>query len=154
MSNQLIDPFGRSVEYIRLSVTDRCDLRCFYCLPGDYRDFQEPEEWLTFDEIERVIRAFASLGIQRLRVTGGEPLVRKNLPALVTQLSGISGIEDLSLSTNAVSLARQAEDLKTAGISRIRSGVTTGAFSSTSVTSSVTLSAADQFPAASRASIP
>ncbi len=119
MSNQLIDPFGRGVEYIRLSVTDRCDLRCFYCLPGDYRDFQEPEEWLTFDEIERIIRAFASLGVQRLRVTGGEPLVRKNLPALVTQLSGISGIEDLSLSTNAVSLARQAEDLKTAGISRI-----------------------------------
>ena len=119
MSNQLIDPFGRSVEYIRLSVTDRCDLRCFYCLPGDYRDFQEPEEWLTFDEIERIIRAFASLGVQRVRVTGGEPLVRKNLPALVTQLAGISGIEDLSLSTNAVSLARQAEDLKVAGISRI-----------------------------------
>ena len=119
MSNQLIDPFGRNVEYIRLSVTDRCDLRCFYCLPGDYRDFQEPEEWLTFDEIERIIRAFASLGVQRVRVTGGEPLVRKNLPALVTQLAGISGIEDLSLSTNAVSLARQAEDLKVAGISRI-----------------------------------
>ena len=119
MSNQLIDPFGRNVEYIRLSVTDRCDLRCFYCLPGDYRDFQEPEEWLTFDEIERIIRAFAALGVQRVRVTGGEPLVRKNLPALVTQLAGISGIEDLSLSTNAVSLARQAEDLKVAGISRI-----------------------------------
>ena len=119
MSNQLIDPFGRNVEYIRLSVTDRCDLRCFYCLPGDYRDFQEPEEWLTFNEIERIIRAFAALGVQRVRVTGGEPLVRKNLPALVTQLAGISGIEDLSLSTNAVSLARQAEDLKVAGISRI-----------------------------------
>ena len=119
MSNQLTDPFGRSVEYIRLSVTDRCDLRCFYCLPGDYRDFSEPQEWLSFDEIERVIRAFASLGVQRVRVTGGEPLVRKNLPALVTQLAGIQGIEDLSLSTNAVSLARQAKDLKTAGISRI-----------------------------------
>jgi cyclic pyranopterin phosphate synthase len=119
MSSQLIDPFGRTVEYLRLSVTDRCDLRCFYCLPGDYRDFHEPEEWLTFDEIERVIRAYASLGVQRLRVTGGEPLVRKNLPALVTQLSSIPGIEDLSLSTNAVSLSRQAAALKTAGISRI-----------------------------------
>jgi cyclic pyranopterin phosphate synthase len=119
MSSQLIDPFGRTVEYLRLSVTDRCDLRCFYCLPGDYRDFREPEEWLTFDEIERVIRAYASLGVQRLRVTGGEPLVRKNLPALVTQLSSIPGIEDLSLSTNAVSLSRQAAALKTAGISRI-----------------------------------
>ena len=85
MSTRLIDPFGRSVDYIRLSVTDRCDLRCFYCLPGDYRDFSEPEEWLTFDEIERVIRAFAALGCTRVRVTGGEPLVRKNLPTLVTQ---------------------------------------------------------------------
>ena len=119
MSSRLIDPFGRTVEYLRLSVTDRCDLRCFYCLPGDYRDFSEPEEWLTFDEIERVIRAYASLGVQRIRVTGGEPLVRKNLPALVTQLSDIPGIEDLSLSTNAVSLSRQATALKTAGISRI-----------------------------------
>ncbi|MEN8761997.1 MAG: GTP 3',8-cyclase MoaA [Thiogranum sp.] len=119
MNTQLIDPFGRHVEYLRLSVTDRCDLRCFYCLPGDYRDFREPEEWLTFDEIERVIRAYASLGVQRVRVTGGEPLVRKNLPALVTRLSGIPGIEDLSLSTNAVSLSRQADALKTAGIDRI-----------------------------------
>ena len=119
MDTRLIDPFGRSVDYIRLSVTDRCDLRCFYCLPGDYRDFSEPEEWLSFDEIERIIRAFASLGVQRVRVTGGEPLVRKNLPTLVTQLSSIPGIEDLSLSTNAVSLPRQASALKTAGISRI-----------------------------------
>jgi cyclic pyranopterin phosphate synthase len=119
MSTRLIDPFGRSVEYLRLSVTDRCDLRCFYCLPDDYRDFSEPQEWLSFDEIERVIRAYASLGVQRVRVTGGEPLVRRNLPALVTRLSGIPGIEDLSLSTNAVSLTRQATALKTAGISRI-----------------------------------
>ena len=119
MKQQLIDPFGRSVEYIRLSVTDRCDLRCFYCLPGDYRDFSEPEEWLSFDEIERVIHAFTVLGVRRVRVTGGEPLVRKNLSALVTQLSDIPGIEDLSLSTNAVALSRQATALKTAGISRI-----------------------------------
>jgi cyclic pyranopterin phosphate synthase len=64
MSTQLIDPFGRSVEYLRLSVTDRCDLRCFYCLPSDYRDFHEPEEWLTFDEIVRIIRAYTSLGVR------------------------------------------------------------------------------------------
>jgi len=119
MSPRLIDPFGRSIDYIRLSVTDRCDLRCFYCLPGDYRDFHEPEEWLTFAEIERVIRAFAALGVQRVRVTGGEPLVRKDLSTLVTHLSGIPGIEDLSLSTNAVSLSRQATALRSAGISRI-----------------------------------
>lgn len=119
MDKRLVDPFGRTIEYIRLSVTDRCDLRCFYCMPGDYNDFSEPEEWLTFDEIVRVSSAFASLGVQRLRVTGGEPLVRKNLPTLVSQLTSIPGIEDLSLSTNAVSLSRQAVDLKTAGISRI-----------------------------------
>jgi cyclic pyranopterin phosphate synthase len=119
MNTGLIDPFGRTIEYVRLSVTDRCDLRCFYCLPGDFRDFSEPEEWLTFDEIERVIRAFAALGVQRVRVTGGEPLVRKNLAALTGQLARIPGIEDLSLSTNAAGLARQAEALRQAGISRI-----------------------------------
>jgi len=119
MNTGLIDPVGRTVEYVRLSVTDRCDLRCFYCLPGDYRDFSEPEEWLTFEEIERVIRAFAALGVQRVRITGGEPLVRKNLPALVSRLSTIPDLDDLSLSTNAVALARQAGTLRQAGITRI-----------------------------------
>lgn len=119
MSTDLIDPYGRSVEYVRLSVTDRCDLRCFYCLPGDYRDFSEPEEWLTFAEIERVIGAFVSLGVRRVRITGGEPLVRKNLPELAGNLARIPGLLDLSLSTNAVGLKRYAEALRTAGIRRI-----------------------------------
>ena len=119
MSTRLTDPFGRSVEYIRLSVTDRCDLRCFYCLPGDYRDFSEPEEWLSFQEIERLIGAFVASGVRRVRITGGEPLVRKNLPELAGNLARIPGLLDLSLSTNAVGLGRQAEKLKSAGISRI-----------------------------------
>ena len=119
MSTRLTDPFGRSVEYIRLSVTDRCDLRCFYCLPGDYRDFSEPEEWLSFAEIERLIGAFVASGVRRVRITGGEPLVRKNLPELAGNLARIPGLLDLSLSTNAVGLGRQAEKLKSAGISRI-----------------------------------
>ena len=119
MNTGLIDPFGRSVEYVRLSVTDRCDLRCFYCLPGDYRDFSEPEEWLTFEEIERVIRAFTVLGVRRVRITGGEPLVRKNLPALARRLSAIPDLTDLSLSTNAVALSRYAGALHQAGIKRI-----------------------------------
>ena len=89
MSTRLTDPFGRSVEYIRLSVTDRCDLRCFYCLPGDYRDFSEPEEWLSFQEIERLIGAFVASGVRRVRITGGEPLVRKNLPELAGKLARI-----------------------------------------------------------------
>jgi cyclic pyranopterin phosphate synthase len=119
MNTGLIDPFGRSVEYVRLSVTDRCDLRCFYCLPGDYRDFSEPEEWLSFAEIERVIDAFVSLGVRRVRITGGEPLVRKNLPDLAARLAAIPGLADLSLSTNAVALARQAAALHQAGVGRI-----------------------------------
>jgi cyclic pyranopterin phosphate synthase len=119
MSTELIDPFGRKVEYLRLSVTDRCDLRCFYCLPGDYRDFSEPEEWLSFAEIERIIGAFVALGVRRVRVTGGEPLVRKNLPELAGNLAGIPGLLDLSLSTNAVGLSRYAGALRSAGIRRI-----------------------------------
>ena len=118
-SQQLIDPFGRSIDYVRLSVTDRCDLRCFYCLPKGFKDFEEPEDWLTFDEIERVIRAFGALGTRRVRITGGEPLVRKNLPELTQRLSQLPGIEDLSLSTNAVKLARHATALHSGGIKRL-----------------------------------
>jgi cyclic pyranopterin phosphate synthase len=117
--SQLIDPFGRSIDYVRLSVTDRCDLRCFYCLPKGFKDFEEPEHWLTFDEIERVIRAFGELGTRRVRITGGEPLVRKNLTELAHRLNQLPGIEDLSLSTNAVKLARHADALHQAGVRRL-----------------------------------
>ena len=115
----LIDPFGRRIEYVRLSVTDRCDLRCRYCLPEGFRDFEEPEHWLDFDEIERVIAAFARLGTRRVRLTGGEPLVRKNLPELARRLARLPGIEDLSLSTNATRLARMADALRAAGVCRL-----------------------------------
>ena len=115
----LIDPFGRTIEYVRLSVTDRCDLRCFYCLPKGYKDFEEPGEWLTFAEVERVIKAFSELGVSRIRITGGEPLLRKNLPELAQRLSALPGIEDLSLSTNAVQLKRYATQLKQANVSRL-----------------------------------
>jgi cyclic pyranopterin phosphate synthase len=116
---QLTDSFGRRIDYLRLSVTDRCDLRCFYCLPQGFTGFEVPEHWLSFDEIERVVAAFAEMGVQRLRLTGGEPLVRKGLPDLAAQLAAIPGIEDLSLSTNAVQLARHAAALKQAGVSRL-----------------------------------
>ena len=117
--HQLTDPFGRHIEYVRLSVTDKCNLRCFYCMPEGFRDFEEQEHWLTFEEITRVITAFAKLGIARVRITGGEPLVRKNLCQLVGQLADIPNINDLSLSTNAALLEKHAEDLASAGISRI-----------------------------------
>ncbi len=116
---QLTDPFGRRIEYVRLSVTDRCDLRCFYCMPKDFNNFEAPEHWLSFDEIERVIAAFARLGTRRVRITGGEPLVRKNLPGLAARLHALPGIDDLSLSTNAVQLARHAEALKASGVQRL-----------------------------------
>jgi cyclic pyranopterin phosphate synthase len=115
----LIDPFGRKVEYVRLSVTDKCNMRCFYCMPKGFRDFEEPENWLTFDEVERLMAAFASLGVRRVRLTGGEPLVRRNLPDLAARLAALDGIEDLSLSTNASLLEQHAGALKDAGVSRI-----------------------------------
>jgi cyclic pyranopterin phosphate synthase len=115
----LIDPFGRTIEYVRLSVTDRCDLRCFYCLPKGFKDFEEPAEWLTFSEIERVIKAFGELGVSRIRITGGEPLVRKNISELAQRLSVLPGITDLSLSTNAVQLKRYARALKQANVTRL-----------------------------------
>lgn len=115
----LLDPFSRRIEYVRLSVADKCNLRCFYCLPENYSNFEQPGHWLTFDEIERVIRAFTELGVARVRITGGEPLVRKDLSQLATQLKALPGLNDLSLSTNAVLLQRYAYDLHNAGISRI-----------------------------------
>ncbi len=115
----LIDQFGRSIDYVRISVTDRCDLRCTYCMPKHFKGFHEPDEWLTFDELERVVAAFARMGTRRVRLTGGEPLVRKNLPQLAFRLSALAGLEDLSLSTNCTRMVKHAEELKIAGISRI-----------------------------------
>ncbi|MEW6353966.1 MAG: GTP 3',8-cyclase MoaA [Pseudomonadota bacterium] len=116
---KLIDSFGRMIEYVRLSVTDKCDLRCAYCLPKGHKDFTEPDHWLTFDEIERVIGAFAALGVRRVRITGGEPLVRKNVAQLAARLSALPGVDDLSLSTNATQLNKQAEALRAAGVARL-----------------------------------
>ncbi|BAN35119.1 GTP cyclohydrolase subunit MoaA [Sulfuricella denitrificans skB26] len=121
MTNEPIlqDRFGRRVEYLRLSVTDRCDLRCTYCIPEGFKGFGEPEHWLSFDEIERVIGAFARLGVSKIRLTGGEPLTRRNLPVLALRLSALDGVKDLSLSTNATQLAKHAVELKKAKISRL-----------------------------------
>jgi cyclic pyranopterin phosphate synthase len=90
-----------------------------YCLPADYRDFSEPEEWLSFDEIERVIRAFTELGVRRVRLTGGEPLTRHHLPDLAARLNALPRLEDLSLSTNAVQLKKHARALFQSGVQRI-----------------------------------
>ena len=115
----LVDHFGRRIDYLRLSVTDRCDLRCSYCMPKGFRGFEEPANWLNFDEIERLIAVFGTLGVHRVRITGGEPLLRRNLPNLVARLNRLEGIEELSLSTNATQLDRHASALKHAGLTRI-----------------------------------
>lgn len=114
----LLDPFGRTIDYLRLSVTDRCDLRCSYCLPEGFKDFEEPAHWLSFDEITRVVGAFVQLGVKRVRLTGGEPLLRKDLPALAARLAGLGDL-DLSISTNATQLVRHARALRSAGVTRL-----------------------------------
>lgn len=115
----LIDPYHRRIEYLRLSVTDRCDLRCSYCLPKGFKGFEEPSHWLNFTEIERVVHAFTQLGVRRVRLTGGEPLLRRDLPVLAARLSALPGLDDLSLSTNATQLAKHARALRAAGVARI-----------------------------------
>jgi len=117
--NPLVDRFGRTIEYLRLSVTDRCDLRCAYCIPEGFKDFEEPEHWLNFDELERLLGLFASLGMKRVRLTGGEPLLRRNVVDLCGRIAALPGIEDLSLSSNATQLAKMAGDLKQAGVTRL-----------------------------------
>lgn len=114
-----VDPFGRKIEYVRLSVIDKCNLRCFYCLPRRYRGFLPTSNYLNFDEIERVMRAFAGIGVRRIRLTGGEPLVRKGVTDLAWNLARIPSIEDLSMSTNALLLEEHAEALRQAGIRRL-----------------------------------
>ncbi len=115
----LCDNFGRKIEYLRLSVTDRCDFRCFYCIPKGFSDFVQPTSWLTLDQIVRVVRIFSELGISKVRLTGGEPLVRKDLPEMIERFNELPDIEDLSLSTNASQLAKYAAVLKKNGVGRI-----------------------------------
>jgi len=108
-----------SIDYLRVSVTDRCNLRCIYCNPlGDYGLMQR-DEILTFEEIHRIVRLFVECGISKVRLTGGEPLVRKNIVALVKKLAPTAGIKDLALTTNGVLLEQMAEELKAAGLGRV-----------------------------------
>lgn len=115
----LLDGFGRRIDYLRLSVTDRCDLRCSYCMPKGFKGYEELEHWLSFDEIERLLAVFARRGLQRIRLTGGEPLLRRNLVELARRLAALPGIDDLSLSTNGTRLARHARELRQAGVTRL-----------------------------------
>src|SRR5512140_3571389 len=115
----LIDSFGRVHDNLRISVTDRCNIRCFYCMPETNARFVPRSEVLDFEEIERFVRIAVTLGITKLRVTGGEPLVRRDLPVLIRRLAAIPEIRDLALTTNGVLLPEQAESLYAAGLRRL-----------------------------------
>jgi cyclic pyranopterin phosphate synthase len=115
----LVDGFGRVHTNLRISVTDRCNIRCFYCMPAENAEFMERSELLTYEEIERFVRVVAPLGVNKVRLTGGEPLVRHEMHKLVARLVLIPGISDVSLTTNGVLLAQQARGLWDAGLRRI-----------------------------------
>lgn len=115
----LVDSWGRVHDNLRISVTDRCNIRCFYCMPETDVQFVRRSEILDFEEIERFVRIAVTLGIRKLRVTGGEPLVRRDLAVLIRRLSTIPGIEDLALTTNGVLLPQLAAPLYEAGLRRI-----------------------------------
>ena len=116
---RLIDRFGRLHNNLRISVTDRCNIRCFYCMPADNVEFMPKEHLLTFEEIERIVRVGTTLGIDRIRLTGGEPLVRRDLHVLVQRLAAVPGIRDIGLTTNGILLDEQAQLLKDAGLKRL-----------------------------------
>src|SRR5579863_3170664 len=123
----MIDPFGRSISYLRVSVTDRCDFRCVYCMSEDMA-FLPKKEILTLEELDRLAGVFVGLGVKKLRLTGGEPLVRRNILWLFRALGrrlGPGGLDELTLTTNGSQLGRYAAELKDAGVKRINVSVDT-----------------------------
>ena len=119
VASPLRDGHGRLIGDLRVSVTDRCNFRCQYCMPAEGLPWLERAELLTFEEIERLVRLLVPLGVRSVRLTGGEPLVRRELPKLIAMLSAIEGLEDLSLTTNGYLLERMADELVAAGLERI-----------------------------------
>ena len=115
---RLIDQFGRQVDYIRLSITDRCDFRCTYCM-SEHMEFLPRDEVLSLEECLRVVKAFVTLGVSKVRITGGEPLVRKNALWLFEEIGKLSGLKELVTTTNGSQLEQQAQALKAAGVKRI-----------------------------------
>jgi cyclic pyranopterin phosphate synthase len=115
----LVDPFQRVISYLRVSVTDRCNLRCVYCMPEEGIEFQPREQILSYEEILAIVRAGVSMGLRKVRLTGGEPLVRTGIADLVAMINGVPGIEDISLTTNGIALPRMAKLLARAGLRRV-----------------------------------
>lgn len=121
----LVDVYNRPVKDLRISVTDRCNFRCTYCMPLDEYEWIDKKEILTFEEIARLANLFVGLGVEKIRLTGGEPLVRQNLDQLVVKLSAIEGLKDLCLTTNGALLAEKIDALKTAGLKRLNVSIDT-----------------------------
>lgn len=119
MKQGMLDNYNRSITYLRISVTDRCNLRCRYCMPEEGVNMLSHDQILTFEEITEVVRTAALLGVTKVRITGGEPLVRRNIVTLVKMLADINGIEDLSMTTNALLLEEFAKPLRQAGLNRV-----------------------------------
>ena len=119
MKTELIDNFNRKITSLRISVTDRCNFRCFYCMSEEGVEYYDRSEILTFEEIKRLSGLFVELGINKIRLTGGEPLIRQDITKLIRQLSRIEGLKDLSLTTNAFMLKDLSEELYAAGLKRI-----------------------------------
>ena len=119
------DRYGRTIEYMRVSVTDRCNLRCVYCMPPEGVESIPHSEILTFDEIERVCRIGARLGITRIRLTGGEPLARRNLPELLGRIKKLEGIEQVALTTNGILLSDYINELVSAGMDGVNISIDT-----------------------------
>ena len=115
----LVDSWGREIHSVRVSVTDKCNFRCRYCMPAEGLEWLPRDEVLSFEEIARLVRVLAAMGVDEVRLTGGEPLVRRDLPVLVSLLSAIPGVRDLSLTTNGVLLDRLAGPLVEAGLTRL-----------------------------------
>ncbi|WP_425401982.1 GTP 3',8-cyclase MoaA [Gracilibacillus lacisalsi] len=119
----ITDKFGRALQDLRISVTDRCNFRCRYCMPREIfgKDFAflPKEHLLSFEEIERLTKVFLNLGVRKIRLTGGEPLLRRDITTLIERLSHLNGLQDIGLTTNAVLLGKMAEDLKKAGLKRV-----------------------------------
>ena len=119
VNNPIVDSFGRIHQSLRISVTDRCNIRCFYCMPEHDVEFLPRQELLSFEEMTRFVSVVAKMGVNRLRLTGGEPLVRKNVDGLITQLRRIPGIEDIAMTTNGLLLKDYVSELKKAGLNRL-----------------------------------
>lgn len=115
----MFDRYSRHITYLRISVTDRCNFRCVYCMPAEGVPLKKHEDILSFKEIVEIVRFGAKKGIKKIRITGGEPLVRKDLPELIKMISNVDGIEDIGMTTNGVLLPKYAKALKIAGLSRV-----------------------------------